>query len=63
MKENKFWLDSISSFYFHKIDPERILDYDQLVDTLSVEIIQLAARNYINTENYVKVVLYPEVID
>jgi predicted Zn-dependent peptidase len=39
------------------------LDYDKLVDELSVEIIQRAAQNYLNTNNYVKVVLYPEVVE
>ena len=63
IKENKFWLNSISFNYLHGEDPGNILDYDKLVDELSVEIIQRAAQNYLNTNNYVKVVLYPEVVE
>ena len=63
LKENQFWLDKISACYFHGINPEKILDYDDLVNDLSVLRIQKAAKDYLNTENYVKVVLYPEVID
>ena len=61
LQENKFWLDSISSHYYHEENPLNILDYDKLVDELSVDVIQAAAKNYLNTDNYVKVVLYPEV--
>ena len=41
----------------------RILDYEQLVNALSVEMIQGAARDYLNADRYVKVVLYPEMIE
>ncbi|SVB34008.1 uncharacterized protein METZ01_LOCUS186862, partial [marine metagenome] len=63
LKENQFWLDKISACYFHGINPEKILDYDDLVNDLSVLRIQKAAKDYLNIENYVKVVLYPEVLD
>ena len=50
-------------YYFHNLNPSKILDYETLVDDLSVEIIQQAAKDYLNTNNYVKVVLFPENID
>ena len=63
LKENQFWLNSISSHYFHGLDPINILEYEQLVNSLSVEVIQQASRDYLNTANYVKVVLYPELVE
>ena len=63
LKENKFWLNSMSFYYLHGEDPLNILDFDKLVDALSVEVIQTAAREYLNSDNYVKVVLYPEVVE
>ena len=63
LKENKFWLNSMSFYYLHGEDPLNILDFDKLVNALSVEVIQTAAREYLNSDNYVKVVLYPEVVE
>ena len=63
LKENEFWLNSISSHYFHGLDPIKILEFEQLVNGLSVEVIQQASRDYLNTDNYVKVVLFPEVVE
>ncbi|RMF62497.1 MAG: insulinase family protein, partial [Calditrichaeota bacterium] len=59
LKENGFWLRSLRSVYFHRADPMNILNYDTLIDNLTLEDIQTAARRYLNTENYVRVVLYP----
>ena len=53
----------MSFYYLHGEDPLNILDFDKLVDALSVEVIQTAAREYLNSDNYVKVVLYPEVVE
>ena len=63
LKENKFWLDYISSHYYHKLDPIKILEYDKLIDGLSVRVIQEASQKYLNTDQYVKVVLYPEMVE
>ena len=63
LQENKFWLNSISFHYYHQEDPVKILDYDKLVDGLTVDVIQSAAKEYLKTDNYVKVILYPEVLD
>ena len=63
LKENSFWLNSIASCYFHGLDPSIILDYENLVNALSVESIQQAAIDYLDMDNYVKVILYPEVLD
>jgi len=63
LKENRFWLNRLFSFYTYDEDPGNILKYDQLVATLSSESIKNAAQKYFNTMNYVKVYLTPENID
>jgi len=60
LKENLFWLRNLQNSYYIKQNPEKILDYPQLVKTLSAEMIQNAARKYFNMNNYVQVVLIPE---
>ena len=60
IQENRFWLNAISKYYYHNENPLNILEYDKLVDALSVDIIKQASRKYLNTKNYVQVVLYPE---
>jgi len=60
LKENDFWLGSLFSAYIHQQDSLYILDFETLVDNLSAESIQRAARDYFNVENYVRVVLVPE---
>ena len=45
LKENSYWLNKLSASYFHGINPENILDYQDLVDDLSVHRIQQAAND------------------
>jgi zinc protease len=59
IKRNRFWLSNLVQYSFHERNPELILEYHDLVNTLNPEIIQDAARQYFNTENYVQVVLEP----
>ena len=47
----------------NKDDLQKIIDYENMINDLSVSTIQQAAIDYLNTNNYVKVVLYPENID
>ncbi|MFZ5979500.1 MAG: M16 family metallopeptidase [Candidatus Zixiibacteriota bacterium] len=60
LKRNNFWLMSLSSAYSLHEDPMDILDYENLVDQLTVEAVRQAALEYFDTDNYVQVVLYPE---
>ena len=60
LKENGFWLRSLSSNYWHGLDPVDILAYDDLVDGLTSDIVRDAARKHFNMENYARFVLYPE---
>ena len=60
LKSNSFWLNNLEFRYFHDLDPRGILDYLQLVGSLSLQDIQEAAVRYLNKQNFVRVVLYPE---
>jgi len=60
IKENKFWLNNLQFCAFHKEDPEIVLTYPKLVENLTRQSLQKAAKTYLDTTNYVKVVLLPE---
>ncbi len=60
LKENSFWLEALESAYVHGTDPKLILQYEQLVESLTPASVQAAARQYVNEKNYVRVSLLPE---
>ena len=60
LKENRYWLSNLRSYYFDGENPEQILDYDKLIDGLTPQAIQAAAKKYFDMKNVVKVVLKPE---
>lgn len=60
VERNRFWLSNLVSYAMRKDDPALILAYPALIDTLNPVMVQDAARNFFNMENYVQVVLKPE---
>ena len=60
LKENSYWRGALSAADFHQLDPTRVLRYAAMIDSLTPAAVQRAARRYLNTENYVRVVLLPE---
>jgi len=60
LKENDHWLDNLSTAWIEQTDPQWVLDYSKKVDALTVKDIQDAAKKYLNMQNYIKAVLYPE---
>ncbi|MBN1212427.1 MAG: insulinase family protein [candidate division Zixibacteria bacterium] len=60
LKENNFWLRSLSQIFEEHEDPMNLLDFENLINTLTVEKVRRAAEKYFDTGNYIKVVLYPE---
>ena len=60
LRENGYWLGRIQSALLDGTDPAAILTHEERVNALSAAEVQDAARRYLNTENYVQVVLYPE---
>jgi len=60
LKDNRFWLNNLNSYYYHKLDLLDLLKYEALVEQLSVKAVQNAAKKYFNTNNYVLVNLLPQ---
>jgi zinc protease len=60
LRENGYWLGRIQSSLMDGTDPALLLTHEERVNALGAAEVQDAARRYLNTENYVQVVLYPE---
>jgi zinc protease len=60
LRENGYWLGRIQSALLDGTDPAAILTHEERVMGLGAAEVQEAAQRYLNTENYVQVVLYPE---
>jgi zinc protease len=60
MKQNNWLLTQIAAKYQLREDPREVLAIEKSFQTLSPQVIQEAARTYLNTNNYVRVTLYPE---
>ena len=60
MQENDPWLDNLSQAFIDQTNPEEILTYEQRVDALTLQDLQKVAQKYLDMNNYVKAVLYPE---
>ena len=60
LKENRYWLNSLHSYYVNGGNPNGILRYPLLVDGLTAAAIQHAAKKYFDMNNYAKFVLRPE---
>lgn len=60
LRENGYWLGRLQSALVDGTDPAAILTHEQRVQALTPAEVQEAARRYLDTNNYVQVVLYPE---
>jgi len=60
MKGNTFWAMGLRESYFLGEDPAGILKYPEIVEAMSPQRIQEAARKYFDTNNYMQFVLMPE---
>ena len=60
LRENKYWLNELKSMYFNNSSAYKLLDYNNMVEDIKVEDIKIMANKYLNTNNYVKVILYPQ---
>jgi zinc protease len=60
LKENSFWSGVLRNAYRFGDDPRLVLEHDELVQSVTPERIQAAAKRYLNTERYILGVLYPE---
>jgi zinc protease len=60
MKQNNWLLTQIYMKYELGEDPRGLLDFQKSLEPLSPQVVQEAARAYLDTGHYVRVTLYPE---
>ena len=60
LEQNGFWLYQLLYADRYGVEPLDILRYNDLIDELSCESLRDAAERFLNTDNYVRVSLYPE---
>lgn len=60
IKTNGFWLSAMSSALQNKDDPAEIFNFEDRVKALSTKDIQVAAQSYLDTKNFIQIVMYPE---
>ncbi len=64
LEENGFWLGILDFYYTNENeDLLDVLRYGEMIDSLTPEDVQAAAREYLDTSRYVQVILYPEGFD
>ncbi len=60
LKLNSYWLSNLQECYVNGTDFSRLISYDKIIDSLSSDELQRVAREYINPDEYIRVVLVPE---
>jgi zinc protease len=60
LQENAYWLAALQTSLTEGTDPGTILTFEKEIQDLTVDDVKRAAQQYLNTENYVQVVLNPE---
>lgn len=60
IRQNGYWLSRLLFYDRYGLDPVDIVNYEELIDALTVEEIREAAKRYLRRDNYVRVSLYPE---
>lgn len=61
LKNNRYWLGSLMAYDEWGEDPTPVLEGPgEFLERLTTEVIRDAARQYLDTTNYVEAVLYPE---
>jgi zinc protease len=60
LKQNGFWLGQLVTADRNGLDIDDVPNFEKMLATLSPTLIQSAAKQYLRTNNYVRVSLYPE---
>lgn len=58
-KQNEFWSEQLAEHYRYGTDPKKILELDKLVERVSSENIEKAAKRYLD-DRYIDALLMPE---
>ncbi len=60
LKENRYWLNALSSYYTYDWNLDTFYDYENRIETLKAKDLQDAAKKYLVDENLIEIVLMPE---
>ncbi|WP_258097408.1 M16 family metallopeptidase [Marinoscillum pacificum] len=60
LKENRYWLNSLSSYYSYNRDLADFYEYEKLIEELKPKDLQEAAKKYLVKGNLIEIVLMPE---
>jgi zinc protease len=60
LRENSFWASRLQTAALYGTDPATVLDYEKQLAAITPADLQAAAKRYLQRDNYVQVVQYPE---
>jgi len=60
VKNNSWLMAQLNYKYQQDEDPRSVFDYEETLENITPEMLQKAAQIYLNTENYVQLILFPE---
>jgi zinc protease len=59
LRENKYWLNTIQSYYFDQTPLAEFDNYKKIIESISKKEIQKAAKKYLKDDNYIRISLIP----
>jgi len=60
VRENRYWLNTINSYYYNKQNFSDYPKYEDIVKSFNQKDAMEYAKKYINTNHYIQIVLMPE---
>ncbi|MDT8325007.1 MAG: insulinase family protein, partial [Bacteroidota bacterium] len=60
LKENSWWMGQLQGAIMYNEPLNRWMQYDDMIKALDADMLMQAAKKYLNMDNYLQVVLYPE---
>ena len=60
LERNDFWVAALAGAYRLDLDPELMLEHERLVESVTGDSLRAAAERYLQTDQSVRAVLYPE---
>jgi zinc protease len=60
LKENNWWISQLQGAVMYNEPLNRWMQYDAMIDALDADMLMETAQKYLNMDNYIQVVLYPE---
>ena len=60
LKTNSYWLSNLKEIYRTHISTDMLVNYNEMVDSITSDEIKRVADEYVNPKKYLRAVLYPE---